>query len=354
MKKLILILLGLMILPLVSGAFPPITASTNQGLGFTCFNATQVVGTAATMNCTDNEGNVDLSTTSATHKGSSHFNITVNLAADIYICEISCSENNGLRWTQGLYVRTTPLVVADNIGINADDVDGDFTAADFETDFITAAKIAANAIGSSEIAANAIGVSEFNAEADVWQYGERNLTTFDEDETNIDIDGTTIGTASTCTALTTNNDKTGYTTSAFSGTASTSIGLISLESSLLPIGIDVNTSLDNQNTLSVSLEEVNVTTQSTVNDIDIRLNLSHSGGNWSNTASSGLTVVSITEGVSINLSADHGSGSWEDAGSAVNLSQTWETNLSNSCVINATIFPTKAGEMLACLFNGWY
>lgn len=47
-----------------------------------------------------------------------------------------------------------------------------------------------------------------HAQADVWAVATRELTHLDEDNTTIDFDATTIGTA---TNLTTNNDKTGYT-----------------------------------------------------------------------------------------------------------------------------------------------
>jgi hypothetical protein len=51
---------------------------------------------------------------------------------------------------------TSDLVEGDNIGINADDVTGDFTSADFETDFLDDTKVAANFIGSSELATTAV------------------------------------------------------------------------------------------------------------------------------------------------------------------------------------------------------
>ena len=72
-------------------------------------------------------------------------------------------------------IGVSDLVVADNIGINWADVSNQGTS-----------------VNLSDTTVN-------------------KLAEFDEDNTTIDIDGTTIGTVTTATNLTTNNDKTGYT-----------------------------------------------------------------------------------------------------------------------------------------------
>lgn len=156
------------------------------------------------------------------------------------------------------------LTASDNIGINWNDVDNKTASVDlsatttFAVDIsttvgavsaggITAASFAANSITASALATDAIdefweydttliGVAgglglrlmdaasnaEYTADnagdykatgysthsaANVWAVVTRILTALDEDNTTIDLDGSTIGTA---TNLTTNNDKTGY------------------------------------------------------------------------------------------------------------------------------------------------
>lgn len=76
------------------------------------------------------------------------------------------------------------LTTSDNIGINADDVDGDFTAVDFESNFITADKIASNAIGEPELAANAITSSELATSAVTEIAEEVNDSVFFADSTD--------------------------------------------------------------------------------------------------------------------------------------------------------------------------
>lgn len=88
-------------------------------------------------------------------------------------------------------------------------------ASELATDAITATEIAADAIGASEVAANAIGASEvatgaivMGAEIDttglaasVWAHGTKILTALDEDNTVMDLNATTIGTAINVTTL---------------------------------------------------------------------------------------------------------------------------------------------------------
>jgi len=133
------------------------------------------------------------------------------------------------------------LTDADKIGINLDNVDGTLDEGEIGSDAITSAQIAPNAIGFSEIAADAIGASELATDAaqeiqanvwqnidtsatvdtsdigawmvnnitgsgptaqQIWEYGTRLLTELDEDNTTIDLDGTTIGTVTTATTVT--------------------------------------------------------------------------------------------------------------------------------------------------------
>lgn len=266
MKKLLLLLLALfMLVPLIQGAGIDITASANEDLILMCFNSTTFTGIVATINCTDTASNVDLATQTMDSLGSAAFNITVNLPADTYSCQVDCNDSTGLTYPYYIYSRTLPLVVGDNIGINWGDVSNPTTSVDLSatdikladtctdvtnavtttttsrvgligdavntstigTAAIDADSIAANAIGASElaagaittselatgaidadaIAANAIGASELAADAvaeindSVSNSGLRTLTALDEDDTTIDLDGTTVGALTTKTGF---------------------------------------------------------------------------------------------------------------------------------------------------------
>jgi hypothetical protein len=309
-KKIILLFLALILLPLVASKTWEITASTDTNKIFYCHNNQSGVreGTTATINCTDSAFNVDLATAAATNKDiPGVFNKTLNLGADSYTCEVDCGTASSIDYTVDVFARTTPLVATDNIGINW---------------------------------------------ADVSNQG-----------TSVDLSATTTDTVDTCTALTTNNDKTGYALSVAgvdairediapnltadhgSGAWTTATGFSTVSDFISistvtnntnqaiignwtqPICYDQNvtdlldgqsTITGNQNTIDTNIEEINVTTQAlpTFSEIDTGLNDSHSSGNWSNTASSGLTAASIASEVDTVLNRSHSEGNWSNTASS--------------------------------------
>ena len=136
-------------------------------LFFGCNNATSgvLLGTSATITCYDSDTNTDINNQALTNVATGIFRYTFSgLSNDRYSCKIDCP-SGAVDYVVPVWLRTTPLITTDNIGINLDNVTGTLDASEIGSGAITADKIASNAITDAKIASGAITATKIATDA---------------------------------------------------------------------------------------------------------------------------------------------------------------------------------------------
>ncbi len=220
MRKIYLIL-GLLLL---SGAALSDVIEQNDYVYFTCNNATSgvLLCSAASLDCYNSTDVKTVDTDAATEIVTGQFKFQFTNLTDGYACFVDCC-TGAVDYSFPVWVRTTPLIDSDNIGIDLDDIIG--TLDDSEIGFLYGDNATLTALkstvdtnldeaisgiddnpwddGTRQLTSpvctddnqNMTGVSGAAAQAsDIWQYGNRNLTTaLTEEGTNMsaiaDVDG---------------------------------------------------------------------------------------------------------------------------------------------------------------------
>jgi len=350
MKKIIMFM-TIFILAVSSGLADTIYG-TGKRVYYDCINATspgEPLCTTGNFSCRDSSGNTD-GEGNMINVELGLFFITHNLTTDTYSCTIGCRCTGAFNYTIGLDVRTVPLIATDNIGLNLDDTTGDYATADFENGFLTDAKVA------NDVQVDVVTIETSDATDQIRDSVVDDATRIDGSSVNaVEAKVDTVDGNVDLILADTGTDGVVIATNQVCDLNSTSA------IDLFNIGLDLNTSLDNDNVLtaehSVISLDINQSANVTLDEIDTRLNLSHSTGNW--TGQSGTATISAADIQEIGnktdtiLNLSHDTGSWKTfVGSVtVNATQIFEENLTPFCNFNASDVPDQAGEMICVTYN---
>jgi len=202
MKKIWIFLMLLLIAPfIVIGATYTIIADTdyNEELPF-CYNnnTVQLEGTTANITCRDHSWNTDINNVAATNIATGEFNYTFNLNEGMYSCKLNCITATSADRFFTIEVRPDYLAAGDTLA----------TVTDVTNNVTCPANSEIQAILDDTGTSGVIVVT--NNDKTGYNLTDNKigkLDELDEDNTAIDLDGSTVGTVTTATACTdvTNN-----------------------------------------------------------------------------------------------------------------------------------------------------
>ena len=405
-KELILILLCLMLLPLVSGKYWEVTASTSTNKIFYCYNnqSGQREGSAATFNCTDSAFNTDVATIAATNRATGEFNVTVSLAADSYTCEVDCGTASSIDYVIDVFARTTPLVVGDNIGVNWGDVSNQGTSVDLSATTTFVVDTATALTTNNDKTGYALTTQDWTTDSDITTQNNLLETAIDGNQSETETRGDSAWITATGFSTTAESNQ---LQQALDGNFTQALCFASdLDQNMTDVFAEFTTVTSNQDTIDTNVKEINVTTQN-MSDVILTVQEGRTS-NWSNIGGgSGLTVGGIadavwnellsdhvasgsaglnltdkgtatistadkveiiqgtTANVSTNLSADHQTGDWTGGGAGITDAQiknivqgtylnTTGKNINATCLSNGTSAINALEGQLNCLYTGWY